>query len=106
MWEPALSEFILRHVQAGDIGVDAGANCGYFTVLMARQVAPSGKIVAIEAAPDNVRWLRANLALNGVQDTVEVVTAACARQKGELTLHVHPQNDAWSRLRPPGEGQL
>ncbi|MBY0291207.1 MAG: FkbM family methyltransferase [Mycobacteriaceae bacterium] len=106
VWEPALSDFIVQHVQAGDVCVDAGANCGYFTVLLAQRVGPSGKVIAIEAAPENVRWMRANLDINGVQDTVEVVTAACARQKGQLTLHVHPQNDAWSRLRPPDEGQL
>jgi FkbM family methyltransferase len=105
VWEPALSEFILRHVHDGDVCVDAGANCGYFSLLLAQRVGPSGKVIAIEAAPDNVRRLRANLELNGAADIVDVVMAACAQQKGEITLHLHPRNDAWSRLSPPAKGQ-
>jgi FkbM family methyltransferase len=106
VWEPALSEFILRHVRDGDVCVDAGANCGYFSLLLAQQVGPSGKVIAIEAAPDNVGRLRANLELNGAPGSVEVVMAACARQKGEITLHLHPRNDAWTRLSPPAKGQV
>jgi FkbM family methyltransferase len=106
VWEPALSQFILRHVQSGDVCVDAGANCGYFSLLLAQRVAPSGKVIAIEAAPDNVRRLRDNRELNGATGIIDVVMAACAQQKGEITLHVHPQNDAWSRLSPPAQGQF
>jgi FkbM family methyltransferase len=103
-WEPALSEFILRQVDDGDVCVDAGANCGYFSVLLAQRVGASGKVIAIEAAPDNVARLRANLELNGAAGIVEVVMAACAQQKGEITLHLHPRNDTWSRLSPPTNG--
>jgi FkbM family methyltransferase len=106
VWEPALSEFILRHVQAGDVCVDAGANCGYFALLLAQRVGPSGKVIAIEAAPDNVRRLRANLELNGAVGIVDVVMAACAQQQGEITFYLHPRNDAWSRLSPPGKGDF
>jgi FkbM family methyltransferase len=106
VWEPALSEFILRHVHDGDVCVDAGANCGYFSVLLAQRVGQSGKVIAIEAAPENVRRLRDNLELNGADGIVNVVMAACAQQKGEITLHVHPRNDAWSRLSPPAKGEF
>ncbi|MEZ0364241.1 FkbM family methyltransferase [Mycobacterium sp. pUA109] len=106
VWEPALSEFIIRHVHEGDVCVDAGANCGYFSLLLAQQVGQSGKVIAIEAAPDSVRRLRANVELNGAVGTVDVVLAACAQQKGEITLHVHPRNDCWTRLSPPGKGEL
>src|SRR4029453_7153352 len=102
----ALSEFILRHVHDGDVCVDAGANCGYFSLLFAQRVGPAGKVIAIDAAPDNVRRLRANLELNGAAGIVDVVMAACAGQKGEITLHVHPRNDAWSRLSPPTKGEF
>jgi FkbM family methyltransferase len=105
VWDPALSEFILRHVHDGDVCVDAGANCGYFSLLLAQRVGPSGKVIAIEAAPDNVRRLRANLELNGAAGIVDIVMAACAPQKGEITLHLNPRNDCWSRLSPPAKGE-
>jgi FkbM family methyltransferase len=103
-YEPVLSEFILRHVQEGDVCVDAGANVGYFSLLLAQRVAPSGKVIALEAAPDTVRRLRANLELNGAAGIVEVVAAACAPEKGEITFYLHPNVDGWARLSPPTEG--
>jgi FkbM family methyltransferase len=106
VWEPVLSEFILRHVQDGDVCVDVGANVGYFSLLFAQRVGASGKVIAIEAAPDTVRRLRANLALNGVTGIVDVVEAACAPQKGEVTFYLHPHIDGWSRLSPPAKGDL
>jgi FkbM family methyltransferase len=99
--EPALSEFILRHVQEGDVCVDAGANIGYFSLLFAQRVAPSGKVIAIEPAPDNVRRLRANLELNGAAGVVDVIEAACAPQKGETQFYLHGDNGEWCRLSPP-----
>jgi FkbM family methyltransferase len=104
VWEPVLSEFILRHVQDGDVCVDVGANVGYFSLLFAQRVGASGKVTAIEAAPDTVRGLRANLALNGATGIVDVVEAACAPQKGETTFYLHPHIDGWSRLSPPAKG--
>lgn len=106
VWEPALSEFILRNVGEGDVCVDAGANCGYFSLLLAQRVGVSGKVIAIEAAPENVQRLRENVELNGVTDIVDVVMAACAPQKGEIQLHLHPRNDAWHRITPPAKGQV
>jgi FkbM family methyltransferase len=105
-YEPVLSEFILRHVQEGDVCVDAGANIGYFSLLFARRVGRSGKVIAIEAAPDTARRLRTNVELNGAGEIVDVVEAACAAEKGEVTFHLHPRVDAFSRLSPPDKGDF
>ncbi|OBA89877.1 hypothetical protein A5662_23575 [Mycobacteriaceae bacterium 1482268.1] len=104
-FEPVLSEFILRHVQEGDYCLDVGANIGYFSLLFAKRVAPSGKVIAIEAAPDTARRLRANLELNKAAGIVDVVEAACAPQKGEVTFYLHPHFDGMSRLTPPPQGK-
>jgi len=106
VFEPVLSEFILRHVREGDVCVDAGANVGYFTLLLASAAGRGGKVVAIEAAPGNVRRLRENLGINEVSDRVRVVEAACAAEAGELTFYLHPGNDMWARLTPPAKGEL
>lgn len=103
-YEPSLSNFILRHVREGDVCVDAGANVGYFSLLFARRVAPTGKVIAIEPAPDTVRRLRANLELNGASGIVDVIAAACNSRKSEVTFHLHPRIDGWSRITPPTKG--
>lgn len=102
--EPVLSEFILRHVQPGDVCVDAGANIGYFSVLLANRVGHAGRVIAIEAAPDTARRLRANVRLNNADQIVHVVEAACAAEAGSVRFHLHPTIDRWSRLSPPAEG--
>jgi hypothetical protein len=48
--------------------------------------------------------LRANLELNEAAGIVDVVAAACALQKGEITFYLHPRIDGWCRLSPPAEG--
>lgn len=100
--EPVLSEFIRRHVQPGDFCIDAGANVGYFSLLLAQQVGPRGKVIAIEAAPTTVERLRANIALNNAD--VTVIETAITSQKGEVTFHLHPDHDSWNRITPPAEG--
>jgi FkbM family methyltransferase len=105
-YEPVLSEFILRHLQEGDVCVDAGANIGYFSVLCAQRVGPSGKVIAIEAAPDTARRLRANVELNGATEIVKVIEAACAPQKGEVTFYLHPRFNECSRLSKPTKGDF
>ncbi|WP_431236978.1 FkbM family methyltransferase [Mycolicibacterium aichiense] len=103
-YEPVLSQFIRDHMKADDVAVDVGANIGYFSLLMSTCVRPSGKVIAIEASPSNARRLRANIELNNADDIVEIVVAACAPEKGELTLYEHPRVDGWHRLTPPAEG--
>lgn len=68
---------LLARLRPGDALVDAGANIGVFSVLAARLVGPSGRIVAIEMMPDTARRLRETLALNGISG-VKVVEAALA----------------------------
>jgi FkbM family methyltransferase len=102
VYEPVLSEFIRHHIRPGDVCVDAGANVGYFSLLLAQQVGPRGKVIAIEAAPSTVERLRANIALNNAD--VTVVEAAVTSQKGEVIFHLYPYHDAWNRITPPVEG--
>jgi FkbM family methyltransferase len=62
-----------RYLRPGTVALDVGASIGLWTVPMAksaRQV--DAAVVAFEPLPANLRWLRANLALNGVSDVVSV----------------------------------
>jgi FkbM family methyltransferase len=55
------------YLRRGDIAIDVGANIGDLTIPLARIVAESGKVYAIESNPDNFNILCANLALNGIR---------------------------------------
>jgi FkbM family methyltransferase len=100
-FEPALSELIVKLVNAGDICVDVGANTGYFTLLMAKTVGERGKIIAVEPAPGNVKRLLRNLEINNFSDRVEVHEAACGAVPGRATFYINEKNDMHSRLVLP-----
>lgn len=60
----AAFEFLAKHVERNHIVFDIGAHAGQFTLLLAKLVGPNGKVVAVEAAPDQMIALRRNLLLN------------------------------------------
>jgi FkbM family methyltransferase len=57
-------QLLRRLLRPGDVFVDGGAHVGVFTLLAAALVGETGRVVACEPVPENVRLLRANIALN------------------------------------------
>src|SRR5690348_3813754 len=45
-WESEVAHSVLQRLKPGDIAVDAGANCGFFTLLMAKAVGKHGHVYA------------------------------------------------------------
>ena len=56
--------------------IDVGANLGYNAVYAARRVGPTGRVLAIEPAADNLAILRENIATNGLNNIVVQPVAA------------------------------
>jgi FkbM family methyltransferase len=71
----------------GTTAFDVGANVGLYAVALGRAVGPGGLVVAVEPDSTNVRRLRANVALNAL-DNVRVVEAAAGADDGVVELHV------------------
>jgi hypothetical protein len=61
--------FAAHYLAPGDYFIDAGANVGTWSLLAALHAQAS--VLAIEPAPDTLRVLRANIALNGLEDRVQ-----------------------------------
>lgn len=99
--DAAKHELIHRLLRPGDVYVDAGANVGYYTVLAARIVGPSGHVYALEPAPSSFRSLRNHLRINGCEDNVTAIPAAAGAEVGRATLTGPPSgHDISSSLRP------
>ncbi len=94
--ERPLQGALARELRPGATFFDIGANVGYVTLIAARLVGPSGRVVAFEPVPENVAAIRENLALNGI-DWVEVHETAVARERGQAALIVSDVS-AFSRL--------
>ena len=87
MAERPLQSALQREVRPGATFFDIGANVGFVTLIAARLVGASGRVVAFEPVPENVAAIRENLAMNGI-DWVEVRETAVARSGGRASLIV------------------
>jgi FkbM family methyltransferase len=85
--EAPVQAALRRALRPGDVFFDVGANLGFFTILGARLVGPSGKVVAFEPHPANVEALRANVDANLFENVV-VVPEAVSAASGERLLHI------------------
>jgi FkbM family methyltransferase len=54
----------------GDTVIDIGAHIGRYTITSSKQVGNAGKVVAIEADPDNFEILKKNIALNNLTNVL------------------------------------
>ena len=96
--EKDVHDAILDSLRPGDTFVDVGANVGYYAVMAARRVGPTGRVIAVEGWPGTVQALRHNLALNGSHN-VEVVEAAVVGDPAvtRVGFQSHPRASGLSR---------
>ena len=78
--EPHLQGTIRRYVTAGDTVYDVGANVGYVTLSLAKQVGPNGYVASFEPVPQNIEVLRENVENNRLSNTHIFDVAASDRQ--------------------------
>jgi FkbM family methyltransferase len=74
---------IVGHVSQGMTVVDVGANVGVYTSLFAQLVGSSGRVIALEPAPDNWRALNKALTTNR-WNNVEIYQVAAAEESGRM----------------------
>lgn len=86
VYEPLETSVVREHVRKGDAVLDVGANIGYFTLLMARQVGKEGSVLAVEPDADNCRLLTKNLHVNGYANA-RVLQKAISESAGRATLY-------------------
>jgi FkbM family methyltransferase len=67
-FEPLAERILERHLAAGDVVIDVGANVGYHTLPMARRVGEGGLVLAVEPNPSTRARLERNLSLNPISN--------------------------------------
>jgi FkbM family methyltransferase len=91
VWEPLETAAFLAYAQEGMCVFDVGANIGYYTLLAARAVGPSGRVYAFEPEPHNFELLTRNVAENGFTN-VRPINAAVSNRAGVVRLHLDDAN--------------
>lgn len=91
-YENATTAFLMRHIKPGDTVIDVGAHVGYFTLLMAVLVGPTGRVLAFEPSPENYQRLLNHLAINGLTN-VTPFHMAVGDKCGVVDLWINKDND-------------
>jgi FkbM family methyltransferase len=63
-----------------DVVIDVGAHLGRHTIIASKRVGQTGKIVAIEAHPENFKMLNRNIKLNRLTNVIPLNYAAYSNQ--------------------------
>ena len=92
-WEPNETWLIRTLLRPGDVFIDVGANAGYYSLLAARLVGPTGRVLSVEPIPPTAERLKANIALNGFGN-IWVIEAAASDETGEIVLTIPESGQA------------
>jgi len=103
-WNASLTQFIAGRVGPGMSVVEVGANHGYYSLLLAGLVGPSGRVAAIEAEPRTAALLKRSIALNGLGGWTTVCSDAASSVDGRKVLLVSPRGESQSARILPGGG--
>jgi FkbM family methyltransferase len=85
--EPHLQRAIRNYVARGDTVYDIGANLGYVSLSLAKQVGPSGSVIAFEPVPQNIEGLWQNISINGITN-IRLMECAASDKTGAATMRI------------------
>nr|WP_310525188.1 FkbM family methyltransferase [Polymorphobacter sp.] len=104
-WEMWTTEAMVATIQPGATVVDVGANLGYFTLLMADLVGPSGQVHAFEPNSAIAKRLRQSVAVNGFAGRTVVHQLGLGDHHGLAGFHVEPGEPGGGHVVPvSGDG--
>jgi FkbM family methyltransferase len=88
--EPGLTKLLLtRFADTSENNfIDVGANIGYFSCLMSKLAGPTGKVLAIEPEPYNLKLLENNVRLNHLTN-VEIHACGSGAREGTAKLGLY-----------------
>jgi FkbM family methyltransferase len=102
--DPMERDYLARHLTPGGVFLDIGANAGIYTLTAARAYARlgGGRVVAVEANPTMQARLRYNVALNDLDDQVDLAPLALSGRDGEVEFSISDDNLGESGLLATG----
>ena len=95
-WEMWITSALARLTKPGTLAIDIGANLGYYTLLMADAVGPTGSVIAFEPNPRLANMARTSVGINDFGSRVSIREEAVGHTSGgQMTLAIpraNPQN--------------
>jgi FkbM family methyltransferase len=94
------TEIVKNEIKPNDVVIDCGAHIGYFTLLFAMLVGPTGKVFSFEPEPKNFELLKKNVEINNYNN----VTTECkvvSDQNKKCTLYTFETSSGANRIYKP-----
>jgi len=88
VWEPHVSRAIWKRLKPGMRVLDIGSNFGYYALMAAARVGPSGFVHAFEPQPEVFEILAMNVRMNGHQAMIRCNNFALGDSQGDVELNV------------------
>jgi FkbM family methyltransferase len=92
-WSSHIEVLLRRLVRPGHVVVNVGAHVGYFSVILASLVGPTGRLLAIEPQAELADLIQRSLYLNGYGDRSEVMCCAVGSSEGSVSFAAR---ETWS----------
>jgi FkbM family methyltransferase len=102
-FEPDKVAALQRLLKPGMTFVDAGSNKGDFALIAARVMNDEGRVLAFEPMPENCRWIRKSIELNGYR-SIELHELALWDTDGREPLYLG-ERSGWHSLVPAQNGE-
>ncbi len=91
MAEPHVTEVFRKITRPGMTILDIGANIGWYTLLGANLVGPSGKVISVEPEPRNFNMLAESVKMNNLRN-VRLINACISQSSGKVKLYLSATN--------------
>lgn len=98
---PLEQSLILKHLVPGGVFYDIGANAGFYAVIGARTVGPTGQVYAFEPMPELADRVRENARLNSMAN-LTVIEAAISNVDGIVGFGVQGSLSMLNSIRATG----
>lgn len=85
--EPHLQNVIRKYVLPGQTVYDIGANMGFASLSLSKQVGPTGTVIAFEPVQENLALLHANVEGNHISN-IRIFDYAASNQCGEAVIKI------------------
>ena len=106
IWEPAVTRVITDFLQPGQRVLEVGSNLGWYTLLIAHHIGPSGRLISFEANADLAKFTFDSICINGFTERVQLHSLAVSDKTGETTFYVRGRHLGNSSLGKASQEHL
>jgi len=92
LYEPHVARLIYDTLKPGDTFYDVGANAGYFSLIAAKAVGLTGRVVAFDPIPINVHVIKEQIEINKLSNRCVIEPLAISNTNGVLSFTISKRN--------------